>query len=214
MVRSAANGRLGAARHARPAGAKLLLVVAVLAALAIAFAAALTPAPASAGNDISGEWTFIFQPRPEGSPDKLVCGDVVIVQTGEDLLVSSECWFGKAFAGVFDPVTRYFSIADCSDFCIFVVGTVAEDGNSISGTSGPPHSMISTFKATRGFTPPTPLPSPVGGVAFEPDLGALALQASEPSGSNTGVIVAIPAAAAAFVALAGAVLYAKRRPPR
>ena len=71
--------------------------------------------------------------------------------------------------------------------------------------------MISTFKATRGFTPPTLAPPPVGGIAFEPHLRALALQAPEPSGSNTGVIVAIPAAAAAVVALGGAVWYARRR---
>ena len=210
MVRSAADGRVGA-RAARTAGAKLLLAVAAAAVITIALAAALAPAPASAGSDLTGTWTFTFGPRPTPSPPEAICPDVEIVQTGEDLLVSSvKCWGGLEFRGGFNPATRYFYIFDCPDFCISVTGTVAEDGNSITGFHGPLHSMIAPFTATRGATPPTPLPSPVGGIAFEPDLGALALQAPEPSRYSTAVIVAITAAAAAFVALGGAAFYARR----
>ncbi|MCH8850454.1 MAG: hypothetical protein IIC89_06490 [Chloroflexi bacterium] len=195
-------------RLTRPAAAGLLALAAVI---AIALAAALTPAPASAGNDISGEWTFIFGHRPGSPRPEAVCGDVVIVQTGEQLLLSSvKCWGGLEFRGGFNPATRYFYIFDCPDFCISVTGTVAEDGNSITGFHGPLHSMIAPFTATRGATPPTPLPSPVGGIAFEPDLRALALEAHEPSRYSTAVIVAITAAAAAFVALGGAAFYARR----
>lgn len=212
MVHQAANGRVDARAATRLAGPAVAGLLALAAVIAIALAAALAPAPASAGNDLTDTWTFFFGPRPGSTQPEAVCGDVVIVQTGEDLLLSSDCWDGQELRGFFKPDTRFFSIfGSFEEGFLFAVGTVAKDKKSISGFHGPPHSMIAPFRATRGATPPTPLPSPVGGIAFDPDLRALALQAHEPSGSNTGVIVAIPAAAAAFVALAGAVWHARRR---
>ena len=55
-------------------------------------------------------------------------------------------------------------------------------------------------------------PPPVGGIAFEPDLDALAITSADRSGGNTGLRFGIAAAAAiAGVALAGAGAFALRR---
>ena len=53
---------------------------------------------------------------------------------------------------------------------------------------------------------------PVGGIAVDPDLGALALETPESSSGNSGLLVGIVAAVATgVVALGGAAWYAKRR---
>ena len=56
------------------------------------------------------------------------------------------------------------------------------------------------------------LPVPVGGIALDPDLGALPLETAVSSRSNAGALAAVVAAAAAgAVALGGAAWYARRR---
>ena len=60
--------------------------------------------------------------------------------------------------------------------------------------------------------PPTDTPAapPVGGIAVDPDLGALALATGASSSNNTGLLAGI-VAAAGVVALGGAAWYARRR---
>lgn len=68
--------------------------------------------------------------------------------------------------------------------------------------------LNSSFTPTPTDTPPPP----VGGIALDPDLGALPLESPASSGGNAGALAgAIAAAAAAVVALGGAGWYARRR---
>ena len=71
--------------------------------------------------------------------------------------------------------------------------------------------------APKPFQAPTPPPPPVGvgGVAFEPDLAALGLEApASSSSSSTGAWAIAAGALASVIALTGAGWYARRRPAR
>ena len=199
---------------ARPSGAKLLVAVAAAAVITIAVASALTPAPASAENDIVGTWTFTF----EYSSSTVVCPDMEITRIGLNVtLRSDECYGDNQLDASFDKATGEFLAAGCITFdvvvdCIVLEGDATPGGNTITGVHGSLIDIRGKFNATRNPTFPTRtvIPPGVGGVAFDPDLGALAVEAHEPSRYSTAVIVAITAAAAAFVALGGAAFYARR----
>ena len=84
-------------------------------------------------------------------------------------------------------------------------------GNSVgqlgNGASGAPGDANSTPIDVVGLKP-----KPVGGIAVDPDLGALALAAPEPSGGNAGVRAGLVAGiTAGAIALGGAAWYARRR---
>ena len=84
-------------------------------------------------------------------------------------------------------------------------GFLTSDGTTIAGTFIDPKSpLVGTWVATANCA--------VGGVAFEPNLGALALTAPEPSNDNSRLSAGIAAAVATgVVALAGAAWYARKR---
>ena len=88
-------------------------------------------------------------------------------------------------------------------------GDTAVAGAPIKDSSGKFTGAAYVFGATAPTATPTdlplPAPTPVGGVASDPDLGALPAGTADESGGNTGLRFAIAAAAAiAGVALAGA----------
>ena len=68
--------------------------------------------------------------------------------------------------------------------------------------------------ATDTPVPPTdtplPPPPPVGGVAFDPEVGGLPLEAAEASDRSAGLLAGVVAAAAGVLVFGGAV-YARRR---
>ena len=182
----------------------LVLAVAVVALLAVMF---LQSRPAYAEIDLTGTWKFSFV-QPEVGFE---CPDAQVVQSGSD--VDLNCGF--PWAVTFDKTTGRLSGGYCPDLlvgCVGFRGTVSPDGNSVSGVwffSSVP-SEFPFSGARKALVTPTPTPTdtpppPVGGIALDPDLGALALETAGSSGGTSGLLAGIAAAVATgVVALGGA----------
>ena len=85
---------------------------------------------------------------------------------------------------------------------------------TVSGGSDGPAWRAVMIAIRPAAKPPIPTPPPVGGIALDPDLSALALETPSSSSGRIGVVTAIAAGATGAVALAGAAWVAGRRRAR
>ena len=156
--------------------------------------------------NISGSWNISFS--LSGGGGEGTCSSE-IVQADGTLTIASLCDIvGESnFTGTIDKNTGAFSATDTTNaFCApisTISGSASPDGNSMSGDFNC-GGNTGTFTGSR--KPPT------GGIAVDPDLGALTLETPGSSGGNPGLLVGIAAAVATgVVALGGGVWYASRR---
>lgn len=176
---------------------RLLIWFAAFALLALGVWPAGT---ARAESDITGTWNFTFSGEPRGSAP-FECHDVEISQAGEDVVLASDVCFpsGEAAGTLIKATGEVHVYPSCVDgLCSFLMwGTVAPDGETISGTYGVVRHTVGTFEAVR--KPPT-----VGGFAIE-------LQTRSPRAQGRASLGVVAAVAATVLALGGAGWYARWR---
>ena len=164
--------------------------------------------PACITGDLSGSWDMKTQhgTGPEGHFEFVL----TLVQTNS--LLSGTMVDGIQITSITgdlngDVVTfgRLIGVGGPTERTQTYDGLLTPDGTTIAGTFIDPKSpLVGTWVATANCV------IPVGGVAFDPDLGALSLTTPERSGGNSRLAAGI-AAAAGVVALAGAAWYARKR---
>ena len=89
-----------------------------------------------------------------------------------------------------------------------VVGAESEDAGGVQAGAA---YIFSAPMAAATPTEAVPLPSPVGGIAVEPDRGALGLETAESSSDDAAAIARLFAAAAAGIAILGGVAWLERK---
>ena len=206
----------------RPRRSSLLLAVAALAlAVALVLVGGRAGSAAATGPiDASGTWDIQLANigLSCGSPS----GSASVMQSGTSISFDMTCVGEKVSAG-FDPsgtidtTTGAFTASQSDGSSGFsLTGTVDKSGDGMSGSwtilfSG--SEFAGTFTGSRQSSSPTATPAPptdtpvvppaVGGIAADPDLGALALETGASSSNNTGLLAGIVAAAATGVVALG-----------
>ena len=167
-----------------------------------------------------------------GDPD----GAASVMQSGTSISFNMACVAGDGTTASFDPsgtidtTTGAFAVLHSKNFQSFsMTGTVDKNGDGMSGSWTllfAPLEFEGTFTGSRqsSFPTATPVPPtdtpvppadtpapPVGGIAIDPELGALALKTREQSGGSPGLLAGAVAAAATGVVALGAAWYARRR---
>lgn len=188
---------------ARIAGTKLLLAAAAI----VAFAVVWPTGEAQADIDLTGTWNFFFVEPIIG----FECLDAQVVQTDSD--VDMDC---GGFVVTFDKATRTLSGFHCPPVpigCAGFSGTVSPDGDSVTGIWR--LSNIAAEFPFSGTRKDTVTPPPVGGIAIDRELSALASDTAEASGNDEPATVLLFAAATCGIILlgGGAWLVARRRVP-